>query len=188
MPDINYFQPLRKSGMVLGEVYFWTNTVKDWRKLLQPEKYKQLIIATLQELKNKNLIKVYGLVIMPNHLHLVWEPLRKNGREMPHASFNKITSHEIIKDLKLHHPAVQPYFKVNEKARQYRIWQRDPLAVLLDNKHKLEQKLHYLHLNPLQERWNLAENPEDYNWSSAEFYQSGKDRFELFTHYTERFG
>lgn len=187
MPDINYFQPLRKSTLVLGEVYFWTNTINDWRNLLQPDKYKQLIIRTLQELKRKDLIEVYGLVIMPNHLHLIWEPLQKNGRELPHASFNKITSHEIVKDLKLHHPRVLPYFKVQEKGRQYRIWRRDALAVLMDSKSKLEQKLHYIHHNPLQERWNLADKPEDYFWSSAEFYENGKDGFGLFTHYAERF-
>ncbi|KAA9341049.1 transposase [Adhaeribacter soli] len=173
--------------MVLGEVYFWTNTIKDWRNLLKPDKYKQLIIQALLELKQKNLFAVYGLVIMPNHLHLLWEPLQKNGREMPHASFNKITSHEIIKDLKLQHQEVLPYFKVQEKERQYRIWQRDALAVLMDSKAKFEQKLLYIHLNPLQEKWNLAASPEDYYWSSARFYETGEDTFNLFTHYGERF-
>lgn len=173
--------------MVLGEVYFWTNTIKDWKHLLRPDKYKQLIIKTLRELKQKELIVVYGLVIMPNHLYLIWEALHKNGREMPHASFNKLTSHEIVKDLKCLHPNVLPYFKVLEKERQYRIWQRDPLAVLMDSKSKLEQKLHYLHLNPLQERWNLAASPEEYYWSSAYFYEFGEDRFNLFTHYMDKF-
>lgn len=188
MPELNYFQQPRKSNMVLGEIYFWTNTIKDWKLLLRPDKYKQLIIQTLQDLKQKGLIKVYGLVIMPNHIHLIWELLRENGREMPHASFNKITGHQIIKDLKLNHPQVLPHFEVQERERQYRIWQRDPLAVLMDSKTKLEQKLTYIHLNPLQERWNLAQSPEKYYWSSAAFYETGNDPFNLFTHYMERVG
>ena len=102
MPDLNYFQRPRKSNMVLGEVYFWTNTVKDWKHLFYPDKYKQRLTETLQKLKQQGFIKIYGLVIMPNHIHLLWELLQKNGREMPHTSFNKITGHEIIKDLKLH--------------------------------------------------------------------------------------
>jgi len=79
----------RKSSMILNEVYFWTNTIKDWNNLLEPIKYKQLIINTLMQMVAKELIRVYGFVIMPNHVHFIWEMIAKNGREMPHASFNK---------------------------------------------------------------------------------------------------
>jgi putative transposase len=80
--------PIRNSKMELGEVYFWSNTVKDWKHLLKQEKYKQLIINCLKELVDKKLIAVYAFVIMPNHIHLVWELLSKNGNELPNASFN----------------------------------------------------------------------------------------------------
>ena len=50
-----------------------------------------------------------------------------------------------------------------------------------------EKKLDYIHLNPLQEKWNLAEYPEDYKWSSAGFYNSGIDDFGILTHYMDRF-
>ena len=98
----------RNSRIVLNEVYFWTDTVKDWKKLLQ-HKYKELIISELKKLVSKELIVVYGFVIMPNHLHFIWELNKKNGKEMPHASFNKATGHEIIKDLIINHTTVLPY-------------------------------------------------------------------------------
>ena len=163
------FQPPRNSQMFLDDVYFWTNSVKDWEKLFKPDKYKHLIIKTLQELVNKSFIKVYAYVIMPNHVHFIWEMLKKNKKEMPHVSFNKKVGHEIINDLKVNHPKVLEYFKVDEKDREYRIWQRDPLAIEMDYLQKLEQKLDYIHLNPLQAHWNLAQYPEDYRWSSAKF-------------------
>ncbi|MDB5264289.1 MAG: hypothetical protein JWQ14_3572, partial [Adhaeribacter sp.] len=50
----------------------------------------------------------------------------------------------------------------------------------------LEQKLHYLHQNPLQERWQLATSPENYPWSSAAFYETEVDVFNFLTHYRER--
>lgn len=177
----------RNSKMLLNEVYFWTDTVKDWKKLFRPVKYKKLLLAELRKLVDRKLIVVYGFVIMPNHLHLVWELVTKNGREMPNASFNKAVAHEIMKDLKLNHHAVLPYFKVNEKERQFRIWQRDPLAILMDSRRKVEQKLDYIHANPLQERWNLAMAPEEYEWSSAGFYETGIDQFGFLTHYMDRF-
>ena len=124
---------------------------------------------------------------MPNHIHLIWEMRQKNGKEMPHASFNKWTSSNFLKDLRLHHPHVLPYFTEKTQERNHRFWQRNPLAILLDTKEKLEQKLTYTHLNPLHERWNLAAYPEHYQWSSANFYLIGKDKFGILTHYLARF-
>ena len=179
---------MRKSTMLLNEVYFWTDTVKDWKHLLKPDKYKQLIIDTWKKLVDKKLIKVYAFVIMPNHLHVIWEMLRKNGREMPYASFNKATAHLIIRDLKENHPAVLPFFKEHDNIeREFRVWQRDPLAILMDSKDKVFQKLDYLHLNPLQEHWNLATQPEDYYWSSAKLYEKTIDDFKFLTHIEDRF-
>ncbi len=48
-----------------------------------------------------------------------------------------------------------------------------------------QQKLTYIHNNPVHDKWKLAEVPEDYYWSSAEFYATGKDRFGFLTHYKE---
>jgi len=177
----------RNSRMIIGEVYFWTCTIKDWKKLLDQDKYKLLIINCLKELVERKLIHVYAFVIMPNHIHFVWEMLDKNGKEMPHASFNKKVAHEIVKDLKLYHTQVLPFFKVNEKEREYRIWQRDALAIEMDTRNKVEQKIDYIHTNPLQEHWNLSKRPEDYKWSSAEFYETGIDEFGFITHYMDRY-
>ena len=172
--------------MLVDEVYFWTNTIKDWKKLLQPDKYKQIIIKQLQWLVQHKKVALYGFVIMPNHLHFIWEMLEKNGKEMPHASFNKWTSSNFLKDLRIHHPQVLPFFEEKTQERNYRFWQRDSLAVLLDSKEKLEQKLNYLHVNPLQAHWNLASSPESYRWSSAGFYLTGNDEFKILTHYLDR--
>lgn len=106
---------------------------------------------------------------------------------MPHASFNKASAHLIIKDLKENHPLVLPYFKVDEPERTYRVWQRDPLAILMDSEQKFLQKLNYIHLNPLQEKWCLAASPEEYYWSSAKFYELGQDDFGFISHFKERF-
>lgn len=77
MPTFSIFEPRRSSIRTLEEVYFWTDTIKDWKRLLGPDKYKELIIAQLKDLVDKKLIAVYGFVIMPNHLHLLWEMLAK---------------------------------------------------------------------------------------------------------------
>jgi len=64
-------EEIRNSIMLLNEVYFWTDTVKDWKHLLKQDKYKQNIIDSWKWLKERNLINIYGFVIMPNHLLVI---------------------------------------------------------------------------------------------------------------------
>lgn len=186
-PHSHQESQFRNSRMEFDQVYFWTDTVKDWKALLKQDKYKELLIASWKELSERGQIEVYAFVIMPNHLHVVWEMKEPNGKERPYASFNKYTSHLIIDDLKLNHPAVLTHFKVEEKERKYRVWQRDALAILMHSKAMVEQKINYIHNNPLQPHWNLVARPEEYKWSSAEFYMTGVDRFGFLKHYAERF-
>lgn len=77
----------RKSTMTYHEVYFWIDTIKNWKCLLKPDKYKEIIIDELRWLKERNKISIYGFVIMPNHLHMLWEMHEKNGKEAPASSF-----------------------------------------------------------------------------------------------------
>jgi len=141
-----------------------------------------------RELIQRNKIVIYGFVVMPNHIHVLWEMTGMNGKEMPHASFNKYTSHQFLEHLRVAH-GVQEIRAYEEKTkeRNHRFWLRDPLAVHMDYKNKFEQKLNYIHLNPLQVHWNLVNRPEDYTWSSARFYETGVDEFGILTHYKERF-
>ena len=158
--------------------FFWTDTVNGWRPIFRENRH--IVISSLRNLVVRNKIAVYGLVIMPNHLHLIGEMKELNGKEMPQASFNKFTNHSFFKDMAIRYPKTLSSFGVEDGDWKYRLWQRDPLAVLMDSRQKVEQKLTYIHLNRLQSHWDLAQNPTDYFWSSARFYESGKDDFGFF--------
>lgn len=163
--------------MELQKVYFYTATILKWQKLLQPDKYKQLVIDSLRFLTQQGKITVFAFVIMPNHIHLIWRMLEKNGKEMPYASFKKFTGHALLKDLREHHPQVLPFFESTENSRQYHFWERESLAVELYTPEVIRQKLDYIHHNPVQARWRLVENPLDYKYSSMRFYAEGIDEF-----------
>ena len=179
---------IRNSKMFLHEVYFWTDTIKDWKNLLIDDSYKNIIIDCWRELVKRNKIIVYGFVIMPNHIHVLWEMIGMNGKEMPHASFNTYTSHQFLDHLRTTHSAKEiPTYEEKTQERNHRFWLRDPLSVHMDYQNKFDQKLNYIHLNLLQEHWNLVSRPEDYKWSSAKFYETGVDEFGILKHYKDRF-
>lgn len=166
-------------------IQFLTATILWWKKLLQPDKYKQIIIESMRFLVNDNRVKIYGFVIMPNHIHLVWRINEKCLLEDVQRDFLKYTAQQIKFDLQKHHPQVLAYFEVNLKDRKYQFWERNPLSIDLFDRKVVEQKLVYIHNNPLQVKWNLASHPRDYWYSSFRFYETQEKDFDFLTHYME---
>ncbi len=173
-------------SMDFGKAYFYTASILHWKNLLKSDKYKEVVMESLRYLVRKDKIKVYGFVIMPNHVHFIWEMLEANGKEMPNASFAKFTGHQFLEDLRENHPHILPFFRVDSTTRTHNFWQRNSLPIYLFDERILIQKLNYIHNNPLQEKWSLVDLPEQYHYSSAQFYISGKDEFNVLTHWKDR--
>jgi REP element-mobilizing transposase RayT len=52
---------------------------------------KMIIIESFQWLVQHELVNIYGYVVMDNHIHVLWEQLKMNGKESPKESFEKYT-------------------------------------------------------------------------------------------------
>ncbi len=171
--------------MELNTIYFYTVAILDWVPLLKSEKFKKIVLNSLIHLVNERKIKVYGFVIMPNHIHIIWECIEMNKKEMPHASFMKFTGHQFLDELRNSNSPLLERFKVERNSRKHQFWQRNALPIIMYNRKILEQKLNYIHLNPLQEHWNLVSDPNDYVYSSCSFYEQGDTRYSWLTHYMD---
>ena len=171
------FEQQRKSYIEIGKIYFWTTTINSWYHLLKDVQYKEIIIESLKYLSELKKIDVFGFVIMPNHVHLIWRINELNGKETSQGSFQKFTAHEFKKRLKLQNPIFLDKFKVDAINKIYEFWKRDPLAIELYTKGVAYQKLDYIHNNPLAEHWNLASEPSEYKYSSASYYERGDKSF-----------
>ncbi len=161
---------------------FFTATILEWKQLLKQEKYKEIIISSLEFLVKQKRIVVYGFVLMNNHIHIIWQCLPNNKPKEIQLSFMKFTAQMIIKDLRNNHQEVLAHFRVDNIDRKYQIWERNPLSVELRSREVLEQKLNYIHQNPVKA--NLCIIPEDYIFSSAAYYFSmDKNKWNFITHY-----
>ena len=165
----------RKSHTSLGKIYFWTATIHKWYTLLEDDKMKNIIIDYLKILSDEKKITMYGFVIMPNHLHYLWQQNILNGKELPKGSFMKYTAHKFRKHLeeenKLH------LYKVDSGNKEHEIWQRDSLGVGIYSREVAKQKLDYIHGNPVRGKWSLSKDNISYYYSSAKFYETGVDDF-----------
>lgn len=166
-------------------ILFFTATIYQWKPLLKKDKYKQIIMGSLKFLVLNNRIFLYGFVIMPNHIHLLWKIRESYKLKDVQRDFLKFTAQKIKFDLIENDLNLLREFRKNGKDRIYQFWQRNSHNKRIYNRTVFEQKLDYIHLNPLQERWKLADQPEDYKFSSAEFYLLNKDDWGFITHYYE---
>jgi REP element-mobilizing transposase RayT len=117
---------------------FYTATILEWKQLLKQEKYKEIIIKSLEFLVKQKWIVVYGFVLMNNHIHIIWQCLSNNKPKEIQLSFMKYTAQMIIKDLRNNHQQVLAHFRVDSIDRKYQIWERNPLCVELRSKEILE--------------------------------------------------
>lgn len=168
---------------------FFTSTILYWQNLLSQNETKQIVIDSLLFLIKTKKIKLYGFVIMPNHIHLLMEVLQpQNINENVQHSFLSYTAHQFKKFLKENDVKKLETFKVNDSDRIYQFWERNPLSIEIYSREVAEQKLRYIHNNPHQEKWNLISNDTSYEFSSELFYNNGVDDFNMLTHYLDYFG
>jgi REP element-mobilizing transposase RayT len=120
---------------------------------------------------------------MPNHIHLIWQVREAIKPSDLQRDFLKFTPQKIKFDFQEHHPQVLEHFNVNLKDRQYQLWENPPLSIPLWSKDVFLQKLEYIHKNPIEEKWRLAECAQEYYYSSAKFYLLNEDDFGFITHH-----
>jgi putative transposase len=177
----------RKSYMDIGEIFFWTATINKWQWLLMDDRYKDVIISSLEYLSNEGKVDVFSFVIMPNHVHIIWRANEMNGKESPQGSFLKYTAHQFKKMLKQETPEMLEAYSSDAVNKSYEFWQRDPLAVELYSKKTAVQKLDYIHRNPLAEHWQLVKDPCEYKYSSAKYYEMDEKEFDFLKDMYEQF-
>jgi len=160
---------------------FFTATVLEWKHLLKPDKYKDIIIDSLRFMIIDNRIELSAFVIMSNHLHLIWQMKNDTKPDAVQRDFLKYTAQQIKFDLQKNHQNVLPYFKVDAKDRRYQFWERNALSIELRTEKVFKQKLEYIHQNPV--RAGICRFAEDYKYSSAKFYEKNIDDWGFIAHY-----
>ena len=165
--------------------YFYTATILNWNLLLVKDQYKYYIMNSLKFLVQDQRIYLYGFVIMPNHIHLEWMMRGDHTLGEVKNSFMKFTAQQMKLDMLKNNDPALLNFKSTQRDRKFQIWERNALSIPIYSREVMEQKLEYIHNNPVQEKWRLADVPEDYYFSSARFYLLNIDDWGFITHYME---
>lgn len=157
------------------QCFFVTTTCNKWLQLIHLANGYQLIQDSLRFVNNKYSALILGYVIMPNHLHFILFFDKENMLSEYMRDFKKFTSTKLRQHLESNgNKNILTAIGNNAPNRAFQVWKDRFDDVYIESKWVLERKLDYIHTNPLQEQWNLVVNPEDYEYSSASFYELGK--------------
>lgn len=160
---------------------YFTATVNNWKHVLQSDTTKQIIVDSLSFLHHQHRAFIYGFVIMSNHIHLIWQIRDGHILKDVQRDFLKFTAQKIKFFLKESNPELLAELEVNLADRKYQIWKRNPLNVPLYSPEVFQQKLEYIHYNPVKAE--LCQYPDEYHYSSARFYLKDDPSFDFLRHH-----
>ena len=118
---------------------------------------------------------------MDNHIHIIWQVKGDIDISEVQKQFLEGCSKAIKKDLEIYHPNVLALFKSTQKDRGYHFWKRNGRSVELYDDAIFQQKLDYIHFNPVKA--GLCTLPEEYIYLSARNYLEDNFSDGLLTHY-----
>jgi putative transposase len=159
-----------------GSVYFVTLTVVEWIDIFTRPVYKNLIIDALNYCVASKGLKIYCWCLMTNHLHMVASASEEDSLSDILRDFKKFNSKEIVDTIRKIPESRQVWLlnlfwyagKNNKKIKYYKFWQDGNDAKEINSADFLDQKMEYIHLNPV--RAEIVTQSIDYIYSSARDY------------------
>jgi putative transposase len=161
-------------------VYYLTFTVVDWVDVFTRNEYKTVIADSLNYCIDNKGLEVFSWCLMSNHLHLVYRATEGFQISDVIRDFKKFTAKTILDKIKTEPESRRDWMlyrfefagKFDNRISKYRFWQDTNHAIQLDNTELIEQKINYIHDNPV--RAMIVGRQEDYLCSSACDYAGEK--------------
>lgn len=133
--------------------------------LFKTDTVKNIFLHQLDTLRTKYMFKIYGYVIMPNHVHLVLLLPDEIAVSKIIGELKSLTGREIISHWQSIGLEIFDKLKVIKDGKQkYAFWQRKYYDHNCRTKETTIEKINYCHKNPVTK--SLVEKQEDWIWSS----------------------
>jgi putative transposase len=153
-----------------GQIHLHCITFSYYRRLplLQSIHARNLFVETLGELRARHDFLVVGYVVMPEHVHLLLGEPRIGTPSTLILALKQRVSRQLR--------CVRSRARANSRAIATRkplphFWQHRFYDFNVWTQRKKNEKLHYMHNNPIQR--GLVTQPKDWPWSSNRFYAHG---------------
>jgi REP element-mobilizing transposase RayT len=167
-------------------IYFITYSVVEWIDVFTRPVFKDMIVESLKYAQQSKGLIVHAWVIMSNHVHLIASAKENYSLSDIMRDHKKYTTKQIIKEIQDNPEESRKNWMLwlfashgnkNPNNKEYQFWQQDNHPIELDTTEMMDQRLEYLHNNPIKA--GLVFEAEEYPYSSAIDYADGKGMLEI---------
>jgi putative transposase len=150
--------------------YFLTCTVVGWLPVFTRPETVQILFDSWRYLQEHDRLRIYGYVVLENHLHLIASS-DELSKEL--GNFKSYTARRIIDYLEERNATMLlnqlRWHKAIHKAdRAYQFWQEGSHPQQVRTEDIMRQKLEYIHRNPVVRGY--VDEPTNWRYSSARNY------------------
>ncbi len=158
-------------------IYYMTFTIVGWIDVFSRKSYRDIFIESLKYCQQHKGLHLHAYVMMSNHIHLIVSVDESCSISDFVRDCKKFTAKRILNDIEtstiesrqawmLHE--FKYYASRHSRNEKYQLWQHDNHFVELSSPAFMQQKIDYIHQNPV--RAGLVYKAEDYVYSSASNY------------------
>jgi putative transposase len=162
------------------KIYFVSFAVINWIDVFIRNEYKDILIESLQYCQKNKGLEVYAWCIMTSHVHLIIgtedKPMESILRDFKSFTSTKLKSaiadnpQESRKEWMLW--MMKRAGSKNVNNTDFQFWQQSNHPIELWDNYMMEQKLEYIHNNPVAA--GFVDTAESYLYSSARDYSNEK--------------
>jgi REP element-mobilizing transposase RayT len=157
-----------------GALYFVTFTVINWLDVFIRREYKDIFLDSIRYCQQNKGLEVCAYCIMSSHVHMIIGRHGEPTLEGIMRDIKKYTSTQIVNAIKnnpqesrreLFMWLFERAGKRNSNNTNYQFWQQHNHPIELATNEMIDQRLSYIHNNPVQA--GIVLSPEHYLYSSA---------------------
>ncbi len=162
------------------KLHFVTFTVIKWIDIFIRTTYKDIIVDSMNYCVENKGLEIYGWCIMTSHVHLIIGTSGDNRLENIIRDMKRHTSKALLKAIQENPKESRKDWllwmfekagKRNPNNEQFQFWQQHSQPIELNSNFLMDQKLNYIHNNPIEA--GIVSKPEEYKYSSAFDYSGG---------------
>ncbi len=166
-------------------LYFVSFATVYWIDIFIRDEYFDVIIESLNYCRKKKKMEVYAFCLMPSHVHLIFRAGDANPGDLL-RDFKTFTSKKMQASIEGNNQESRKEWilwmmgkagSANSNIKKKQFWQQHNKPIELWSPYVIDQKLSYIHNNPVEAGFVLE--PEHWKYSSAIDYSGGKGLLEI---------
>jgi len=150
------------------DLHYLTYATVGWVDVFTRPAYKDILVESLRYCQQAKGLELFAWCIMTNHVHLIARAAPGHKLQDIMRDHKKFTAKAVVKAIEENPQESRrewllAHLRTSEGAIQ--LWQHDLHPIWLRRTDIIQQKLRYMHRNPVEE--GLVEEPHHYLYSSA---------------------